>query len=41
MNTLTISDQGVSMSRKVKNWGVGGGILQGIIPNVKNDPTTT
>jgi hypothetical protein len=41
MNTLAISNQGPSTSRKVENQGVGGGILQGVIPNVKNDPSTT
>jgi hypothetical protein len=41
MNTLSVSDQGLSTSRKVENWGVGGGILQGVIHNLSNDPSTT
>jgi hypothetical protein len=49
MDTLAISNQGASTSRNVENRGtrnvenrgVGGGILQGVIPNVRNDPTTT
>jgi hypothetical protein len=49
MDTFSISNQGASTSRKVEdqrahnteNRGVGGGILQGVIPNVRNDPTTT
>jgi hypothetical protein len=37
MNTLSISQQGPSTSRTVENQGIGGGILQGLPPNVQND----
>jgi hypothetical protein len=40
MNTLSISHQGPSTSRSVENRGTGGGILQGVPPNVRNDPVT-
>jgi len=47
MDTLGISDQGASYSRRAENQrienigdrGVGRGILKGVIPNVKNDTT--
>jgi hypothetical protein len=47
MDSIAISNQGAWTSRNVENWGtrnvenrgVGGGILQGIIPNVRQDPT--
>jgi hypothetical protein len=49
MDTLTISNQGASSSRRnedqrtrnTENQGIGGGILKGVIPNVRNDPTMT
>jgi len=49
IDTLAISNQGAYTSRNVENQGtrnnenrgIGGGILQGVRPNVKNDPKTT
>jgi hypothetical protein len=37
MTILSISHQGPSTSISVENWGTGGGILQGVPPNVIND----
>jgi len=49
MHSLGISNQGEYTSRNVENMGtrnienrgVGGGIFQGIIPNVRSDPEET
>jgi hypothetical protein len=49
IDTLTISDQGASSSRRIEDQrtrntgdrGISGGILKGVIPNVTNDPTMT
>jgi hypothetical protein len=49
MDNIAISNQGASTSRNVENQrtrnvenrGFGGGILQGVIPNVRHDPTIT
>jgi hypothetical protein len=38
MTTLSISPQGPSTSRSVENRATGGGIIQGVPPNVRNDP---
>jgi hypothetical protein len=49
MDNLSISNKEASSSKRNKdqrtyhtqNQGVGGGILKGEFPNVRNDPTTT
>jgi len=41
MTTLSISPKGASTSRSVENQETGWGILQGVPPNVKNDPVAT
>jgi hypothetical protein len=41
MDNLTIANQGTSTSRNVEKRGIGGGVFQGIVPNVRNDPTPT
>jgi hypothetical protein len=38
MTNLSISPQGPSTSRSFENRAIGGGILQGVPPNVRNDP---
>jgi hypothetical protein len=38
MTSLSISPQGPSTSRSSENRAIGGGILQGVPPNVRNDP---
>ena len=41
MDNLTIANQGASTSKNVEKRGVGGGILQGVIRNVRNEPFMT
>jgi hypothetical protein len=41
MYGLSMSPQGTSTSRSFENRGIGGGILQGVPPNVRNDPGAT
>ena len=40
MANLTIANQGASSSKNVEKIGIGGGIFQGVIPDVRNDPNT-
>jgi hypothetical protein len=41
MDNLTIINQGASTSIFFIKQGIGGGVFQGVVPNVRNHPTTT